>query len=373
MTDNFELREEINRGGEKYFLQTTFLPRDNSVVTTFFKRGGCFDSDTYRLKEKKSKDEAVELTKTIHNRNRDKFLLLLDVKEQISSSTKPSFHLKLAKALILRNLYHEAVYEAETAINKGEKGAEPYKIVGESLYKIEEYSKALKAVVKGLKIRNDYPDLHNLAGKIYYMRKECRLAVDSFKQAIELNYYYGAPYLNIARTYILNSIIKQDYELSRELKNDFDVYLDKAATLNPSLTGDTINEVKELFSSERYDEVLKILDLVEESSERLYIDKMISELYLMILQGDDNLDEDEIDKYLDTMQKIVDQNPNFADAHNSLGVLYTAKCKMFMDRAGEAFEEAVLINNDYEKAKKNVRLTENEKQGIFILLKALLD
>ncbi|MCD6380027.1 hypothetical protein J7M07_06255 [bacterium] len=373
MADNFELREEINRGGEEYFLQTTFLPRDRSVITVFFKKGISFDSDTYQLKEEKSMDEAIELAKVIHNRNRDKFLLLLDVKEKISSSDKSSFHLKIANALFLRNLYHEAVDEAETAIKKGEKGAEPYKIVSESWYKIGEYSKAFKAVNEGLKIRIDYPDLHNLAGKIYYRRNECRRAVDSFKRAIELNYYYGAPYLNIVRTYIMNSIIKQDYELSHELEGDFDEYLDKVATLNPSLNGDKTDEVKELFSKGKYDEVLKLLDSVEEASDRIYIDKVISELYLIILQSDNNLDPVEIDKYLDAMKKIVDQNPNFADAYNSLGILYTAKCKMFMDKAGKAFEKAVMINKDYEKAKKNIRLTENERHGVFILLKALLD
>jgi len=373
LADNFELREEISRGGENYFLQTTFLPHDNSIVAAFFKKGRCFDSVTYPLKEGKAPEESVETAKVIHNRNKAKFLLLLDVREKISSSDKAWAHLKLAKSLFLRSLYNEAIEEAETAINKGEKGAEPYKIISGSWYEIGEYKKAFEAVIKGLKIRADYPDLHNLAGKIYYMRNNCRLAAESFNRAIEQNYYYGEAYLNILRTFMLNSIIKQDYELSRELKGDFDEYLDKVSTLNPSLNRDKIEKVKKLFSEEKYEDVLNLLDRVEETSDRINVDKIISELYLMILQSGDDLEEIEIDKYLESMEKIVDQNPNFADAHNSLGILYAAKSKMFMDRAGNAFKKAVRINKDYEKARKNIRLTENERQGIFILLRALLD
>jgi len=44
-----------------------------------------------------------------------------------------------------------------------------------------------------------------------------------------------------------------------------------------------------------------------------------------------------------------------------------------MDKASEAFNKALEINSRYEKARKNLRLTENDRQGIFILLKALLD
>ncbi len=44
-----------------------------------------------------------------------------------------------------------------------------------------------------------------------------------------------------------------------------------------------------------------------------------------------------------------------------------------MDKASEAFSKALEINNNYKKAQKNLRLAENDRQGIFILLKALLD
>jgi hypothetical protein len=44
-----------------------------------------------------------------------------------------------------------------------------------------------------------------------------------------------------------------------------------------------------------------------------------------------------------------------------------------MDKASAAFRKALEINANYNKAKKNLRLSENDRQGIFILLKALLD
>ncbi len=373
MAESFELREEIKRNGEKYFIHTTFLPEDKTVKTSFFKEGRCFDHFTRRYDGIDSRDSVVELSKSFHGRNRDNFLLLLEAKRKIGSSKKPSSHLKLARTLLLRNLFEEAIEEAETAINKGEKGSGPYKIMGEAYYRAQQLQKAQEAVEKGLRINPDYPDLHNLLGKIFHRKKECRKAVDCFKRSISLNCYYGEPYLNMARTYVLNSIIKQDYELSRELKSGFEDYLEKAFTLNPFINSSDMKDIKKLFNQENFEEILEKLDQLENLRDRAYIDSIIGELHLMILRSGSDLEEKEIDGYLARVEEIIDKNPNFADAYNSLGILHTAKCKISMDHAEEAFRKALDINEKYEKAVKNIRLTENEKQGVFILLKALLD
>ena len=128
-----------------------------------------------------------------------------------------------------------------------------------------------------------------------------------------------------------------------------------------------------LLKLERYEEALEVLENLDSSSSSNPADDILLELYLLLLKKEDRLPENEIEDYLKRIMKIIDQNPTYADAWNSMGILYTAKCKILMDKAGEAFAKALEINGDYAKAKKNQRLTENDRQGIFILLKALLD
>jgi lipoprotein NlpI len=69
----------------------------------------------------------------------------------------------------------------------------------------------------------------------------------------------------------------------------------------------------------------------------------------------------------------LEANPGYADLQNDLGILYTAKCKLFIDKAHEAFNGALAINKSYRKAEKNLKLAANDRQGIHFLLKALLD
>ncbi|MBN1163869.1 MAG: hypothetical protein JXB45_04775 [Candidatus Krumholzibacteriota bacterium] len=371
--DSFELREEIKWVGGSYFLQTSYLPNEKQVRSAFFKDGNIFDTVLQELEDEPSPAALRELTKEIHNHNRKKFQFLLDAGKKIKDMDDPVPHLKLAQAMARRNLHAEAIREAEKAIEKGIDDSRAYMVLGSSWYKLKDYKHAFEAIRKGIEISSDYPDLHNMMGQIYLKQNMCRMAVESFKRAIGLNLYFAQPYLNLVKAYILNTVIKQDYELSKNLSEKFNANVERSVQLNPFLDTESIRRARELFNEERLEEALAELNKIGEKSGRQVVDDVILELYLILLQSGKELPETEIEKYLVKIQEIIDQNPTFADAYNSLGILYTAKCKIFMDRAGEAFGKALEINNDYSKAKKNQRLTENDREGIFILLKALLD
>ena len=246
-------------------------------------------------------------------------------------------------------------------------------ILASSWYGIGDSDSSFKAVKKGIELSPDYPDLHNLLGLLYFKEKKCRLAVDCFKRAIGLNLYYGDPYLNLVRAYLLNSVIKEDYELSRDVGEKFDSNIKRAVQLNSYLNTREIDDVRKLFKEERFEEALALLEKIKEGSPREYAESVILDLYLALIQSGEDIGEEDIDQYQKKIEELIDKNPTFADAYNSLGILYAAKCKLLMDKAYGAFSKALEVNTDYKKAQKNLRLTENDKHGIYILLKALLD
>jgi tetratricopeptide (TPR) repeat protein len=259
------------------------------------------------------------------------------------------------------------------AIEKGDRSSKPYMVMAESLFKMGELSKGFEAVQRGININPEYPDLHNLLGLFYLQQKKCRAAIDCFKRAIGLNLYYGEPYLNLAKAYLLNSVVKEDYELSKNLEENFLLNLEKAFQLNPFLDAETLDRAKKQFDDRQYEESFDTLQNVKAGESRTGIEDIVLELYLDLLQNGGDIKEVDIDTYIERIGEIIDRNPSFADGFNSLGILYAAKCKIFLDRSRNVFIKALEINKNYKKAQKNLRLTENERQGIFILLKALLD
>ena len=371
--ERFELREEISRGGRSYFLQTSFLPEEKTIQSSFFAGGRLFDRRVRSLEDAPAGTDARSLTKLVHGENKTRFLFLLDAREKIRKMNDPDAHLRLAGALFRRNLFAEAIQEARLAIDKGNGDSAPYELIGRAQLELGIYGEAFEAVQKGIEINPEYPDLHNLIGLVYLNERKCWPAIESFKRAIALNIYYGEPYMNLARAFLLNSVVKEDYELSKDLDEKFEENLSRAAELNPFIRRDVIDRARALFGEERYEETLAVLDEAGSEEDRGGIEEIVFELYINFLQTDGDLDAETIGGYLERVREVLDRSPNYADAYNALGVLYIAQCKLLMDRAAKAFGKALEINRNYRKAQKNLRLTENDRQGIFILLKALLD
>ncbi len=370
---SFELREEIDHGGKKYFLQTSLLPKKGIIQSSFFRDGVLFDTVQAAADHAGKPDDLRRATKEAHLENKRKFLAVLGASERIRSSEDPKLHLKIAQALFKRRLYQEAIQEAQKSTRKGSRDSLSAMLVGESYYEMGDFEKAFEAMRAGIEVTPDYPDMHNLLGKIYLKQQRCRPAIESFKRAIELNLYYGEPYLNLARAYLLNTIVKEDYDLSRDIDAAVMGNLERAEQLDPYLMHDRLEEARSLFRAKDFDGAYGVLESVKQPSMRGGIDDIILDLSLMLLSDGAEFREAEIEEHLERIREIVDQNPTFADGYNSLGILYTAKCKIYMDMASEAFRKALEINANYQKAQKNLRLSENDRQGIFILLKALLD
>ncbi|RJR32254.1 MAG: hypothetical protein C4574_00230 [Candidatus Latescibacterota bacterium] len=369
----FELREEIDHGGRKYFLQTSLLPQRGIIQSSFFRNGVLFDTAHVSVDGKAPAEELRRAAKEAHLDNKRRFLVVLGVSERVRAADDPKPHVRIAQALARRHLCEEAVREARKAIAKGNRDSLPYFIIGSCSLESGDVDEAMKAVQAGLAINPEYPDLHNLLGAVHLKQRRCRQAIECFNRAIGLNLYYGEPYLNLARAFLLNTIVKEDYELSRDLETAFIGNLDRASQLDPYLVAERVDEAKRLFRGGEYARAYETLESAKGRPERGGIDDIVLDLYMMLLYDGEDLREEDIEAYLDRVREIVDQNPTFADGYNSLGILYTAKCKIFMDRANKAFRKALEINSNYQKAQKNLRLSENDRQGIFILLKALLD
>lgn len=371
--ENYELREEIRHGGASYFLQTSYSSENRQIQSSFFRDGMMFDSTVMTVDGEPVPSRLRELTKEIHQSSKRNFRFLLAARDRISGARDPAPHLRLAEALLRRNLFIEAIHEAQAAVEKGSTDSRAWLVIAESRYRLGQYETALAAVTTGIGLSPDYPDLLNLKGRIHLKQKQCSLAVEAFNRAIEINIYYGEPYLNLIRAYLLNTVIKQDYELSRGLDDKLRRNMERVRQLSPFIRPEKLDAVKRMFDEQEYEKALGVLDELEAGGARNPVEDIMLELYLSLVQGADEFEEDQIESYLTRIREILDRNPTFADAWNSLGILYTAKCKILMDQSLEAFQKALDINEDYGKARKNLRLTENDRHGIFILLKALLD
>ncbi|MDH3217049.1 MAG: tetratricopeptide repeat protein [Candidatus Krumholzibacteria bacterium] len=371
--ESYDLRSEIAAKGHKYYVQTNLVYSQQAIVTSLFHEGSLLSKQVDKYDATLSLDQARIRVREFHEEKKSRIQSLLEIRDKLKRTEDGKAHLKLGEALYYQSLFRESMAEVVKAVKLGEEKAKAFSVLGNCLVALRDYEKAIKSFRKGLEISPGYPDLYNDLGRAYLSLKQCREAVRSFEKAVELNKYYHEAFLNLATALCLNVVEKQDYELSRGLGEKLNTILAKTLQLKPSLDTQEFREALDAAENREYPAAYKRLSKIQEESSKVVANHLSLDLYLILKFNSENISEAEIDRYIERTRRALDANPEYADLQNDLGVLYTAKCKLYIDKAKNSFQSSLKINKKFKKAEKNLKLTENDGQGIHLLLRALLD
>ncbi len=371
--EGYDHRSEIVSSGTRYYVQSSLVPSQRTVVTSLFHEGTLLSRQAERYDDALAPEALRSLVRRAHDVYKLRLVSLIDLRERLKKDVDGRAHLKLGEALYRQKLYREAMAEVIRSIKLGLEDAGGYAILGNCLLALGDLDKAMRSFQKGIDLAPTYADLHNDLGRAYLKMEKCKDAVASFDRALELNRYYQAALLNLAIALALNVIMKQDYELSKDLKGRMKRILDLNVQLKPQMDTEEFREVRRAAEADRYDQVYEKLAKIKEEMDTVATADLSLEIYLILKFRADELSESDIDGLIERLRIALEANPGFADIQNDLGVLYAAKCKIMIDKAHEAFGQALRRNPAFKKAEKNLKLAGNDRQGIHFLLKALLD
>lgn len=371
--ENYDHRSEVISSGTKYYVQSSLIPAQRMVVTSLFHEGGLLTRQNASYDGALAGEALRALVRRLHDEYRVRLTSLLDLREKLKKDVDAKAHLRLGEALYRQRLYREAMAEVIRSIKLGLEDASAYSILGNCLLSLGDSEKAMRAFQKGLELAPGYADLHNDLGAAHLKLEHCREAVASFERSLECNRYYQSALLNLAIALSLNVMLKQDYDLSRDLRNRMRRLLELNLQLKPQLDGDDFRAAMGALDTERYDLVYEKLSAIKRDVETVGSSDLSLELYLILKFRAEELSEEDIDALIERLKIALESNPGYADIQNDMGVLYAAKCKIFIDKAHESFRLALQTNPSFRKAEKNLKLSGNDRQGIHFLLKALLD
>ncbi len=369
----YDHRSEILSSGTKYYVQSSLVPSQRVIVTSLFHEGGLLTRQNSPYDGSVNGEALRAMVRRLHDEYRVRLTSLLDLRERLKKDVDAKAHLRLGEALYRQRLYREAMAEVIRSIKLGLEDAGAYSILGNCLLALGDSEKAMRAFQKGLELAPGYADLHNDLGVTHLKLERCKEAAASFERALECNRYYQTALLNLAIALSLNVVLKQDYDLSKDLRQRLRRLLELNLQLKPQLDGDDFRAAMNALDTEHYELVYEKLSAIKRDFDTLASNDLSLELYLILKFRAEELTEEDIDALLERLKIALESNPGYADIQNDMGVLYAAKCKIFIDKAHESFRQALQMNPAFRKAEKNLKLSGNDRQGIHFLLKALLD
>lgn len=381
MTD-VGFNDNLEIAGRTFHIQTATSAKRGSINCEIFENGRVlFNSvlDFERRNNGKSHladDRLKNLVESLHQDMLSEIELLFTIAEKVKKLKHSPSNTKIGKIFLQNNLVNDAIEQFELAIENDPDYLDANKNLGMTYIQVGEYDKAAEILAKALDKETRFADLHNSYGFALMMTHHFNEAVSEFQKALRINQKYLEVHYNLSVLYLKSTIenVENDMLPSPAIRiQRCREQLDKLKLTKIKTFEIIYHKTQKLISEKHYEEAVKYL---EENRSIIFpkdtLGLICTNFYLKYMYGGKGLDNNTINKYEEILEDALTTNKKYADIWNNLGVIHLVKCRNLFIQALSEFKRSLELNPNYEKAKKNKILVENDGKEFLTLLRAIL-
>ncbi len=374
--------DNLEVGGRKFHFQTATISGKGKIRCEIFEDGRVLSSTEVDYDRRRgSRTEAVEdrlrqVVESLHDEMIGEVELLFKIGEKVARLKHSPSNVKVGIMFLQNNMIDDAIKQFKKAIEFDPSYAAAYNNLGLTYLKIGDYSEAINTYERIINRNGQYTDMFNNYGLALLMDDRIADAQEQFKRALRLNRNYLEAHYNMALMY-LKSVINHHEQIknpprSVRVQRAFE-HFEKIHEQNIKVFNVIYDKLKKNLNNNKIKESITIL---EENRSKIFptnISNLIStNFYLKFMYGGKGLDGETIKRFEHRLNIALEDNPDYADIWNNLGVIHLIQCRNLFLQALNEFNRALELNPDFEKAIKNKKLVENDGKEFLILLRAIL-
>jgi len=364
--------DRFTRLGKEYLLQTSANDLRKLIICSLFHSGQLINTRTFPLPENLNANGLLEKVSSLHEQCLGDIESLLGLVERMRKLDKPEIIEKLGKTLCNRELYDEGRELLSLAVQKYPEMPGLHFVLGRLYLARGMHDEAVEQLCKAVELAPNFPDYRNLLGIAYLRAKKPVAAIDEFKKAVEQNIYYDEAYFNLGLGFIYNGIVREDFNLAKNLLHNCQEAFGKAIMFNPGYINENYDKGIQLLKEDKLEQAYEVLSSMGREIVRHGSEERLLEMYLRYIHGEKGMTEEGIKQYVDQISDLLKANPGHADLHNELGMAYTIMSKFLNNKASDHFKEAIRLNPHFIKAARNLKLAQNDLKGFEVLLEAIV-
>ncbi len=377
LNQNFEI------SSRQFHVQTVTNVEEGIVRSEVFEKGRLLFVEVNNYERRNLKENAGaeprlrRLVDQFHQSIIEGIDSLFEISSRIFEEDKVSSHVRIGAVFLYMHIFDKAEAHFKRCIELEPEHYDSRIHLARCFLLQKRLNKAHEAVSSLLEKKLDYPDLYNLVGLIMMEKKKFINALQFFQQALKKNAAYTEVYLNLAEALLRRiSIIltnKNDEEVKKTV--DFlEAILKKIEKVGNIEDRELVNKLMQALSKSG---IKKALTMLHEYRERNYIRRIPPEVigyefYLRLRYSDEEMSLDVINSYEEQISCELKKNPEFPDLWNYIALIHIMQCRFFFLKGLENFREATRINPNFEKAKNNLRLVENDGREFLSLINAIV-
>lgn len=374
MSMEIGLNSDIEVSKRKLHLQTSYSVDTQKATVAVFDGGVLVFRSDFSVSGVAEDAGLEHKVRLYHDLVKADIELLFHMAERVRDSKHLPSIKHLGHLFFEKGFFSEAIQQFEYVKSADDTDNDLDFELAKAYYKQGDYESAYRQLTSAVGKKPAYPDIQLLMAKVVWHLKRFDQARSFFHKAVQMNEKYWDAYFSQAVCLVESTIddpAHPDLPPPIERLKEAEALFRKGGRLAADIDHELLETgLEKLKLGTDVEEALYFFERArkEETTGQLFD----SEFYLKFMFGQLDDDCQTLDYYIQTITRVLSENPEYADLRHSLGVAYILKGWQCFSRATGEFEKAVKINPEYEKAKKKLKLMQNDGRGLLILLRAVL-
>jgi len=374
--------DNIKIVGRTFHVQTASSSGTGNIRCEVFENGRVLSTAEVEFERRnRSQKHSVDtrlknVVESLHHEMMSEIELLFTIGEKLKKLGHAPSNSKIGLIFLQNNLINDAIDHFKMAIKNDPNFMEAYNNLGLTYIQIGDAKKACQVYASAMQRGTNFTDLLNNYGLALIIEGKYKAAIGIIQKALKLNKKYTEAHYNLALLY-LKSIMADN---TGEVLPPPSIRIQRAQEHLEMIKKSKIKIFDTIFDkllkNVENDEIEAAVRILDDYRKKMFprdVSSLIStNFYLKFMYGGKGLDNDTIRRYEERLKASLNDNGDYADIWNNLGVIHLIQCRnLFLQALGE-FRKALEINPDFEKAQKNKILVENDGKEFLILLRAIL-
>ena len=364
--------DRIRAQGRDLYLQTNTLEAGEQIVSALYDGGRILIKESLSYDPDISEVELESNIKEWHNRSLSSIEMLYSLSVRVKTVRHPPSLIRLGRQFLRWSLLDEAIEELTLALQYDPKAGDAYCLLGKAYTARGSFREAVETLKTGCRAFENYADLWQQLGRAYLEEKQIKEAAGAIQKALKLNRGYDEAHISMAVCYLHRLAGKKgkpapEDNISRARIKE---HLNRAAASIRFQTHDFEEAVRTFHKGDSPAALSILEDVLRHLPPMIDLDFM-DYFYLNYMYGEGRQPKD-IQIFIEKLELLSKRYPRFPDLRNHLGIGYLLQCRTLFQKALQQFRSAAEIDPQYERVRKNLKLTENDSKGLLILLRALL-
>lgn len=377
------LNQNISVKGRQFHIQTASNIEEGYIRTEVFEKGRLLFAENSKYERRDlSRDGDAELRMRrlldqYHQNVISSLETLFELSGILEDVPHSISHQRIGAIFLAILVFDKAEHHLLKAINYAPEQFSSKILLGRCYFFQRRFKQAEETLEPLVNSDLEFPDLYNLLGLIFMEQKNLVQALQHFRRSIKLNSGYKESYYNLALTVLRRiGFLKMQSKMQDVQKNleFFEIILRKIFRIGNQEDKTLVSQVKQALANKNYG---KAQTLLYDFRTRYYykpVPQDVSgyEFYLWLKYLPDRLDYESLVRFKERISKAVVEYPEFPDLWNYLGLIHLMICRDYFLKGLDNFKEATKINPRFSKARKNLRLVENDGREFLSLIKTIV-